>query len=54
MTVQVTAESLNISESAVKSHRSGIISKTWSPNLVTAMSKLFVHNVIGLADLTTD
>lgn len=54
MTVADTAEALNISESAVKSHRSAIISKTWSPNLVTAMSKLFVHNVIELDELTTD
>lgn len=54
MTVNDTAEALSISPSAVKSHRGGIITKTWAPNLLTAMSKLYVHDVISLNDLTID
>ena len=54
MTVNDTAEALSISPSAVKAHRGGIITKTWAPNLLTAMSNLYVHDVISLNDLTVD
>ena len=48
------AEALAISSSAVKAHRDGSIAKTWAPNLLTAMSKLYLHDVISLDDLTVD
>jgi DNA-binding NarL/FixJ family response regulator len=54
MTVNESAEALNLSASAVKSHRNGLITKCWAPNLLTAMSKLYVHDVISLSDLTVD
>ena len=54
MTINVTAEALAISPSTIKAHRGGITTKTWADNLHTAMSKLYVHDVISLDDLTVD
>jgi DNA-binding CsgD family transcriptional regulator len=52
MTVNETSEALGITPSAVKAHRGGILSKCFVPNLVAALSKLYVHDVIKLDDLT--
>ena len=54
MTINESAEVLEISDSAVKSHRNGLMQKTFAPNLVTAISKLFLHDVITKADLSCD
>jgi DNA-binding CsgD family transcriptional regulator len=51
MTVYESADVLSLSESAVKSHRSGVIQKTFTPNLVSAVSKLFVHDIISPKEL---
>ena len=45
-TVSETAEALDVSESAIKTHRSGVVSKCFTPNLPSALTKLFVHNIL--------
>ena len=52
MTVFDTAEGLGISESAVKVARNGVQQKAFTPNLVSAVTKLLVHKIIDLKELT--
>lgn len=45
-TIDQSAEAFDISPSAVKTHRAGVVSKCAAPNLLAAITKLFVHKVI--------
>lgn len=50
-TVAESSEALNISMCAVKSHRSSIVQKCFTPNLSSALAKLFVHEILKPEDL---
>ena len=52
MTVYESADALTLSESAIKCHRGGITQKTFTPNLISAVSKLFVHDIVNPKELT--
>lgn len=45
-TVEQSAEAFDLSASAIKTHRSSVVSKCAAPNLLAAITKLFVHKVI--------
>lgn len=53
-TVQESAAALGISESAVKSHRAGVTSKCFTPNMYAAITKLAYHDVMPIHKLIED
>lgn len=52
VTVAESADILDITESAIKCHRSGVLQKTFAPNNTSAIVKLLVHDIIQKDDLT--
>lgn len=52
MTVYESADALTLSESAIKCHRGGITQKAFTPNLISAVSKLLVHDIVSPKELT--
>ena len=52
MTVAESAETLSISESAIKTHRAGIQQKTFSPNGYASISKLYHHKILDIEKIT--
>ena len=54
MTVSETAETMSLSDSAIKAHRGGVVQKCFTPNLVSAISKLLVHDIINTRELVSN
>ena len=50
-TIAESAEALGLSSCAVKSHRASIVQKCFTPNLCSAIAKLFVHDILESKDL---
>ena len=54
MTVAETAETMSLSDSAIKAHRGGVVQKCFTPNLVSAIAKLLVHDIINTKELVSN
>lgn len=51
MTVYESADAMSLSESAIKAHRGGVTQKAFTPNLISAISKLLVHDIVNTKEL---